>query len=166
MKLTLDMETEAFRGWTEALIDGMERKEASKALRALAFEFLSRVILKTPVLTGRARGGWASYLMANGQPFSSGGSDPAAEAEGIEAGSFEEDFRGAEQFIVLVNAVRYVVLLEFGGSRQAPAGMMRITFREMRATGAGAQAVLEAFARAVKQANRTARLRGRRRLPG
>ena len=67
---------------------------------------------------------------------------------------------------MLVNAVRYVVLLELGSSGQAPAGMMRITFREMRAQGAAAQAVLGAFVRAVVQANRTARVRSRRVLPG
>ena len=152
MNLTIETETAAFRDWTETLIGAMDREGSGRALRALAFEFLSLVIPKTPVDTGRARGGWAS--------------DPAAGAEGIEAGSFEEDLRGAEQFIVLVNAVRYITILEFGGSRQAPAGMMRITFREMRAKGSQAKAVAAAFVRAVAQTNRTARMRTRRTLPG
>ena len=166
MNLTIETETAAFRDWTETLIGAMDREGSGRALRALAFEFLSLVIPKTPVDTGRARGGWASYLIARGRHFAVGGSDPTAEAEGIEAGSFEEDLRGAEQFIVLVNAVRYITILEFGGSRQAPAGMMRITFREMRAKGSQAKAVAAAFVRAVAQTNRTARMRTRRTLPG
>ena len=99
----------------------------------MAFEFIKRVIQKTPVDTGRARGGWMSYLLANGQPSNGGGSNPIAIAQGISAGSFEEKFTGSEQFIILVNAVDYIVILEFGSSGQAPAGMMRLTFRELQA---------------------------------
>ena len=131
--LTLEFEMEGFRRWTEDLIKGMEKDGAKRALKATAFEFLGRVIEKTPVDEGRARGGWMSYLLANGQPAVTNGSDPTAIAEGIEASSFREKFTSSEQFIILVNAVEYIVVLEFGHSSQAPAGMMRLTFRELQA---------------------------------
>ena len=131
--VAFDLEVEGFRRWTETLLDGLERDAQSKVLKAMAFEFIKRVVQKTPVDTGRARGGWMSYLLANGQPSNGGGSDPKAIAEGVAAGSFTQKLNGTQQFIVLVNAVDYIVILEFGSSGQAPAGMMRLTFRELQA---------------------------------
>lgn len=175
MNVTLDMETEAFRKWSAGLIRHMDARGAKQTLRVLAFEFLNRVIAKTPVDLGRARGGWASYLIANGKgvlrtatkgqkrqrdvegKFLKGRFEKDDFAEGVSEGSFEEKFTGSEQFILLINAVKYIVLLEFGSSDQAPAGMMRITFREMRANKSGQKALREEFVKAVAAANRARR---------
>ncbi len=131
--LTLEFETENFRRWTDDLLRGMEKRAAGQALRTIAFEFINRVIKKTPVDEGRARGGWMSYLLAHGLPGSTGGSNPKAIAEGIAASSFRQNLNGSDQFIILVNAVNYIIMLEYGHSSQAPAGMMRLTFRELQA---------------------------------
>ncbi len=159
MDVTLEMETKAFRAWTIALIRDLEGKAARQALRVLAFEFLDRVISKTPVDLGRARGGWASYLIAKGKPFVSGAEASAGAEEklGIDEGSFEEEFSGSEQFILLINAVSYIVLLEFGSSKQAPAGMMRITFNEMRMHRSGQKTLRDEFVKAVERTNRLRR---------
>ena len=130
--VAFELETENFRRWTATLIRGMQKNAARDTLRAVAFVFLRRVIQKTPVDTGRARAGWTSYLLANSIPVP-GGKDPKAVAEGAAASSFQESFRGPDQFIVLVNAVSYIVILEYGHSSQAPAGFMRLTFRELQA---------------------------------
>lgn len=174
MNVTLEMETKAFHGWTKALVRGLERNAAHQVLRALAFEFLGRVIAKTPVDLGRARGGWSTYLIAKGrgaigqakkgQPQRHDVKGKRVKArfktekfeEGVAEGSFKEKFTGAEQFILLINAVKYIVLLEFGSSGQAPAGMMRITFQEMRVHRSGQKALREQF---VKEVERTNRLR-------
>ena len=153
-RLTLEFETEQFRRWTEDLIRGMEKDGAERALKAIAFKFISLVIPKTPVDEGRARGGWMSYLLANGQPVSTGGSDPTAIAEGIAAGSFQERFSRSEQFIILVNAVEYIVILEFGHSDQAPAGMMRLSFRELQAGETLTKEVRRELVREITKTNR------------
>ena len=152
--LTLEFEVEGFRRWTESLIRGMEKRGAQRALKAIAFEFISRVIAKNPVDTGRSRAGWFSYLLANGQPAPAAGSDPKAIAEGIAAGSFQERFTRSEQFIILVNAVDYIVILEFGGSDQAPAGMMRLTFRELQAGETLTKALRDELVREIIATNR------------
>lgn len=166
MDITLEMETEAFRRWSFALIRDMKTRGAKQTLRLLAFEFLNRVIAKTPVDEGRARGGWASYLIKNGKPFvpgrntkrgRGGRSVKQSGQTGVDEGSFEENFTGGDLFILLINAVPYIVLLEFGSSDQAPAGMMRITFREMRAGGSRRKALREAFVKSVARTNRERR---------
>lgn len=169
MELSLTVETENFRRWTEIAIKDLEDNQARKWLETVAFEFLSRVIQKNPVDTGRARGGWASYLIAKGQPVH-GGPNLEAWAQGVREGHFRESFESREQFIIITNSVPYIVLLEFGSSRQAPGGMMRITFRELRAEVLNA-AMAERLAAMVAQANRTAKVRrmrsrGLRQLPG
>ena len=172
MNVSLEFETEAFRKWTVSLIRDLKGNAARQVLRAMAFEFLGRVIPKTPVDSGRARGGWASYLIANGRgavrqskkgqqrqrdvegKFEEGKFSIESFQEGVDEGSFEENFTGGEQFILLINAVSYIVLLEFGGSDQAPAGMMRITFREMRVHRVGQNKLREEFVKAVTRTNR------------
>lgn len=175
MNVTLDMETKAFNSWTVAMVSDMEGRAARQVLRALAFEFLDRVIAKTPVDLGRARGGWASYLIAKGRgairtaqkgqqrqrdvkgKFLKGAFEADTFEEGVAEGSFEENFSGAEQFILLINAVKYIVLLEFGSSDQAPAGMMRITFQEMRVHRSGQKHLRDEFVKAVARTNRARR---------
>ncbi|MEE8551470.1 MAG: HK97 gp10 family phage protein [Gemmatimonadota bacterium] len=151
-ELTLEFETEGFRRWTEDLIRGMERRGARRALKAVAFEFLKRVIAKNPVDTGRSRAGWMSYLLANGRQAIAV-ADPVAIAEGIAASSFQERFSGSEQFIILLNAVEYIVILEFGHSDQAPAGMMRLTFRELQAGETMTKALRDELVREIIATN-------------
>lgn len=151
--VNFEMETEAFRRWTATLIRGMEKNAARKMLRAVAFQFLRRVIQKTPVDKGRARAGWTSYLLANSLPVP-GGKDPQAVAEGMAASSFEEGFEGPDQFIILINAVSYIVLLEYGWSDQAPAGFMRLSFRELQAGRTMTKETQRALAQEIAATNR------------
>lgn len=166
MELSLEFETEAFRAWTEAAIADMDDRGSREFLRNTAFAFLERVIPKMPVDTGRARAGWSSYLIANALPQPQYGPDPKGVAEGRAQSSFSQDLRGKEKSIVLVNAVHYAVVLEFGSSKQAPAGFVRTTFRELRARGVVTRELRQQLRKTVLQANRTARARVRRVLPG
>lgn len=170
----LDFDIEGFREWTELAIKEVERDAAEKVLRALALDFVRRVIEKTPVRFGRARAGWASFAVAMGRsPRIGKGSDPtgltpgvatsgkgvgketsAEQAKGLAEGSFKTSFRGTDQFIEIINGVSYIVFLEFGSSDQAPGGMMRITFKEMQMGGRPSLEMRKQLVKTFAQVNR------------
>ena len=154
----LDFDVEGFRQWTELAVKEVEKDAARKVLRALALDFIRRVIEKTPVDTGRARGGWASFAISQGRKPQIGGSETAQEALGISEGEFKEGgFGAADQFIDIINGVSYIVLLEFGSSPKAPAGMMRITFKEMQMGGRPGKEMKAQLTRTFTQVNRRMR---------
>lgn len=162
---TLDFDIEGFRQWTELAIKEVERDAARKVLRALALDFIRRVIEKTPVDFGRARAGWASFAVKMGRSPRIGkgraGKETTEEqAKGLAEGSFKESFRGADQFIDIINGVSYIVFLEFGSSDQAPGGMMRITFKEMQMGGRPGKEMKAQLVKTFAQVNR--RLRSQR----
>lgn len=152
-EFTLELETRRFKRFTRALIRGMEQEGQKLALRKIAFDFLGRVIPRTPVDLGRARGGWTTYLLAQGQPAEVGGRSEAAVTQGRSEGDYKEKFTGAEQYILLINAVAYIVLLEFGSSDQAPAGMVRITMREMQMKKVAPEALREQLVAQIRKAD-------------
>jgi len=161
--LSLELETKKFNRWARSFAKGMEREAAEKTLEKIAFDFLARVIKNTPVDTGRARGGWTSFLVAAGVGTGSvrqgAGSAFSSEevAKGLSESFFQKNFRARKPFILLINAVQYIVALEFGHSDQAPAGMMRITFREMQAGQTLTKELRVQLREQFKKANRRAR---------
>lgn len=154
---SLEFETRKFQRWTQELIDGVEDDVAEDALRKIAFDFTRKVIMRTPVDTGRARAGWTAWI--DKQPefqVRIGGTDPAAVREGKARSDYEEDLQGPRKSITIVNAVEYIMALEFGHSAQAPAGFMRITMRELQY---GPEMTLELqrqLNKTIRQADRTA----------
>lgn len=96
-------------------------------MRKTMIDLVKKVIKKTPVDTGRARGGWTPYLIDQGVNTSAGPPENASD------GDFTEELGGTHQFIEVVNGVEYIVFLEFGSSDQAPGGMVRVTMRQMGA---------------------------------
>ena len=101
-------------------------KGQDRVLRSWCLNLLGLIVLKSPVDTGRSRAGWFAAIDALGGRTPSGG-DAEAVAEGRSMGSAIVK-RG---FIRIVNAVKYIVPLEFGHSGQAPFGMVRISMQEM-----------------------------------
>lgn len=101
------------------------------AVRKIALELFSRVILKTPVDTGRARANWqvAIGALPNGtlQLEDKTGqatiSAATARTAGVEAGDV----------IYLSNNLPYAERLEDGYSLQAPAGMVSLSVQEFQA---------------------------------
>ena len=97
--------------------------------KRIALEALGRVVQKTPVDTGRARGGWQAgerdSEAETGRLDTLGGATEAAGLSAINAVS--EPFG----VIVIFNNVRYIVFLEEGSSQQAPQGMVATTIREL-----------------------------------
>ncbi len=115
------------------------------AHRKIALEGLTRLVARTPVDTGRARGNWQVGIGASpaGQiepaellPPSEKTRDqaPPLAAVGqktVDAGA--QVIATIKPFCVshITNNVNYIVKLEDGGSRQAPGGMLALTFEEL-----------------------------------
>ena len=66
----------------------------------------------------------------------------------------QHHLRSGRLAFALVNAVDYIVILEFGGSDQAPAGMMRLTFRELQAGETLTKALRDELVREIIATNR------------
>jgi len=90
--------------------------------KRIAFELLSRTVLKTPVDTGRARNAWQLAI----------GKVPQGETPSESAGQALARLKFG-QTIFLANNVPYIILLEHGHSAQAPSGMLAVSIEEVRA---------------------------------
>jgi len=89
-----------------------------------------------PILTGRARAGW--YASVNGiDGRFDFNSDIDPKINDVPRGKKEGDFKNHlkhphNKYVDLINAVNYIIFLEYGYSKQAPAGMVRVSMRKMR----------------------------------
>lgn len=100
-------------------------------IRKIALDMFTRVILKSPVDTGRFRGNWqvaiesipSGTLALDDKTGTATISKVTAVTLGLRAG----------QTITLVNNLAYARALEYGHSKQAPAGMVRLTLTEFGA---------------------------------
>lgn len=100
------------------------------AVRKIALDVFTRVILRSPVDTGRFRGNWQvsigsipqGTLELNDKTGQATISKVQAETLNLKAG----------QVIYLINNLPYGPRLENGWSKQAPAGMVDLTVREYR----------------------------------
>jgi hypothetical protein len=104
------------------------RSKHNRLMRALVLETTSRLVRRTPVDTGRARGGWQ---VTTGAPsaqaierLDTAGAAPIAEAVAVPI------VPGGTTYIV--NNVVYINELEHGSSKQAPLGMVAITAAEIQ----------------------------------
>lgn len=120
-------------GWTGVTPAQFAEKTASKldlAVRKISLELFSRVILRTPVDTGRARANWQvaigripdGTLQLEDKAGTATISKASAAAAGVKAGDV----------INLVNNLPYGPRLEDGWSGQAPAGMVALSIQEFR----------------------------------
>ena len=112
--------------WTAAIKDIQDIPE--KVVRGTLISLSSRIIKRSPVDSGRFRGNWQATIgsPASGQLSSidTNGSATSANAANVanrlEAGSI----------FYLTNNLPYGESLEYGYSKQAPAGMVRVTLAE------------------------------------
>lgn len=97
-------------------------------VRKVALDLFKRVIMKSPVDTGRFRGNWqvaiesipAGTLALDDKGGTATIARVTAETLGLKAG----------QIIYLVNNLPYAIGLEYGHSKQAPSGMVRLSVLE------------------------------------
>ena len=94
-----------------------------KIVRTATLELFSGVIKSTPVDTGRAKGAWQCSVNAP-KPGQSERLDPSGGAALAEVNANTP--QGAGQVTYLANNLPYIERLEYGHSKQAPNGMVRI----------------------------------------
>lgn len=114
-------------------------------VRKVSFEMFSRVIQKSPVDTGRFKSNWQVAIGAipsGTLPFAEKDEErdktarwSAERSAHVEAPTVARVSKGAlsmkaGDIIYLVNNLVYARALEYGHSKQAPAGMVRITIAE------------------------------------
>ena len=101
---------------------------ADLVVRKVALDLFSKVVLKTPVDTGRARGHWGVGInsVTYGAGLDKGGGGTIAKATGVLTGAKAGDR------IYIANNLPYIVRLEYGHSKQAPSGMVRTTIDEFQ----------------------------------
>lgn len=117
-------------------------------IRKVAFDIGARIIMRTPVDTGRARGNW---VLGIGSPTIQGTDQvdsykTKANSNGLGNSSAKSallaglsDFvPGDGKSIFITNSVPYIGRLEYGSSKQAPSGMVRVTLTEFGAVVQGA----------------------------
>lgn len=120
-------------GWTGVSPSQWVTKTEHKmdlAVRKIALELFSRVILKSPVDTGRFRANWqvaigsipSGTLELDDRSGTATISKATATTAGVKAGDV----------IYLVNNLPYAQRLEDGYSGQAPAGMVGLTVQEFQ----------------------------------
>ena len=97
--------------------------EIDKAVRTIAFNAFGKIVKKTPVDTGRARGNW--NVSADEIDRSVDTESKRPKAPNIRKGD------GLKP-IYIVNSLDYIHDLEHGSSKQAPNGMVAITMNEIR----------------------------------
>ena len=124
---------------------------ADLVVRKVALEMFGRVIQKSPVDTGRFKSNWQVSINSipsgtigldksvshdvDGKEHERGaGSARSAAAAGASLTRVNTVALGAKagQIIYLVNNLDYALALEYGHSRQAPAGMVRLTIVEFQ----------------------------------
>lgn len=105
----------------------------NQLMRALSLEALGRIMLKTPVDTGRARANWNVSIDAPDTSTNEAATiadAPAKQAEGGARIAGADFFAGDE--IYITNGLPYIKPLEDGHSKQAPQGMVAVTVQELK----------------------------------
>ena len=104
-----------------------------KTARLIVLQVFNSVVQRTPVLTGRAKGSWTVGVytlptsfreVEDKSPKGTMSGDSTREIA-VKAGAWD-----ANSSIYLVSNLEYMPNLEYGGSKQAPAGMVRVTIAE------------------------------------
>lgn len=109
-------------------------KELREAVSLLALQGLTRIIQRTPVDTGRARGNWSVSIGAQSfglaQELDPSGSNAISEGQAVIA-----SFGSQEGWpsIFIQNNLPYIERLEDGYSGQAPNGMVALTLADLQA---------------------------------
>ena len=111
-------------------------ERADALVRAVALDVTSATVMRTPVDTGRAMGNWQLTI---GAPAAGTVTalDPSGAITVAKARAALAGYRTGSSIFV-VNNLPYILPLEYGSSKKAPAGMLRITLREWRTVVANA----------------------------
>jgi len=103
---------------------------ASLVIRKVAMDLLRRIVMRTPVDKGRARGNWqvGIGIVPSGSVLATDESGASTVGKGTTEIQRYEAGRGS--FVAIVNNLVYIIPLEHGHSQQAPAGMVGVALSE------------------------------------
>lgn len=99
--------------------------DLAKFRMTLTLKLKAKVEQRTPVLSGRLRASWAA---SDGVP--STWVPPEGQSNAL--GPIEADFSHPFESSFITSNLPYVMAIEFGHSKQAPQGMVRIALAEMQ----------------------------------
>lgn len=112
-----------------------------EAFRGVAKEAFHRVVDRTPVASGAARGGWVAGVNDLPQgvetPLDPDGAATIAKINAV------VDTAKVGDVVAIVNQTDHAGKLEYGYSKKAPAGMVRITIMETESIAREVSAKLE-----------------------
>ena len=105
------------------------KRNPDQVVKAAFVELSNRIIMRTPIKSGRARGNW---FAAVGSPdFSTSNSTGAAASMARVTSAVSAGLSGRDFTLYLTNSLPYVYGLEYyGRSAQAPEGMVRVSVNE------------------------------------
>lgn len=106
------------------------KENAQQVVRKVAGDALAKVVLRTPVDTGRARANWVTTY-GNPSFVTTAKVDKTGEGT-ILKGQGTIRRTPAGETIYILNSLPYAIPLEYGHSKQAPAGMVRLTVAEFQ----------------------------------
>lgn len=118
------------------------KANADAVLRETAKGVGERLVARTPVEEGEARGGWKSSI--NGFSAAPTGRDDKGGAATVEAIAAVIEHAKAGDSVFITNSLPHIMALEHGHSKQAPAGMVAVTAAE------GSRIVADAVRRVVE----------------
>jgi hypothetical protein len=104
--------------------------KSDTAVRMIALRMFSRIILKSPVDTGRFRGNW--QIAIGSVPNGTLELDDKTGTATIAKGTATALGINAGDTIYFANNLPYAIPLEEGSSQQAPAGMVALTIQEFQ----------------------------------
>lgn len=111
-------------------IDGFAKRtgeSVDKIVRSVCVQASTLVIKKTPVDTGRARGNWFAEINGVSAETSETRTDTEAIAEAVSTAQ-----KASGNIFTLTNNLDYIRRLEYGWSKQAPQGMVRLSIAEVQ----------------------------------
>lgn len=106
-------------------------EQARTVVRKVSTDVLTKVVLRSPVDTGRFRANWATSFGAPSYRVTAD-VDPTGQGAILRGRSTINRAYG-DYDIFITNSLPYAQRLEYGYSKQAPAGMVRITVAEWQA---------------------------------
>jgi hypothetical protein len=106
------------------------QKRADQMYRNLALDAGGRIVERTPVDTGRARGNWNfSIGTVDGSTTEDTDKTGTVTISKIRSGTKAAKFGDT---VYIANGLPYIHRLEYGWSKQAPAGMVRVVAAELQ----------------------------------
>lgn len=103
------------------------KKQSLGVAQDVAAELSQKIVLLTPVDTTRAEANWIAKLNTVPQDFDEARRNLAGGRQNLEAAKALAKRIKLGDVFVIANSTPYIMFLEQGSSRQAPAGMRNVT---------------------------------------